>query len=214
MQLFPRSFNFIAKASIVLGVGVVAGILVLGGVMTRSPYYTRVGEPREQKVPFSHKHHVGGVGIDCRFCHGSVEDSPFAGIPPTSTCMKCHSEIWKDAPMLAPVRESAKTGKPLEWTRVHDLPDYVYFNHSIHIKKGVACVTCHGQVDQMPLMFKKNTLHMEWCLSCHKNPENFIGPKDKVFDPDWKAEDQKTLGKKLVKEYNVRKLTNCSVCHR
>lgn len=214
MQLFPRSFNFIAKASILLGVLFVAGVLVLGGVLTRSSYYTRVGVPREQKVPFSHKHHVGGLGIDCRFCHSSVEDSPFAGIPPTQTCMKCHSEIWKDSPMLAPVHESMKTGKSLEWIRVHDLPDYVYFNHSIHVSKGFACVTCHGQVDQMPLMYKKNTLHMEWCLECHKNPEKYIGPKDKVFDVHWKAEDQKSLGKKLVREYNVRKLTNCSVCHR
>lgn len=214
-QLFPKRINTIAKLSIVGGLGAVVGLLVLGGVLTRSPYYTQVGIPREQPVPFSHKHHVGGVGIDCRFCHTSVEKGAFAGIPPTTTCMKCHSQIFTDAPMLEPVRESAKTGKPLEWVKVHDLPDYVYFNHSIHVAKGVSCTTCHGQVDQMPLMMKQNTLHMEWCLSCHRNPENFVRPKEHVFDPHWKsAEDQKTLGARLVKEYKIKKLTDCSVCHR
>jgi ferredoxin len=214
-QLFPRKINTIAKLSIIMGLGLVTGILVLGGILTRGPYYTQVGIAREQKVPFSHKHHVGGVGIDCRFCHTSVEKGAFAGIPPTTTCMKCHSQIFADAPMLEPVRESFRTGKPMEWTKVHDLPDYVYFDHSIHVKKGVSCVTCHGQVDKMPLMMKKNTLHMEWCLSCHRNPEKFVGLREHVADPHWKnTEDQKTLGTRLVKEYKIKKLTDCSVCHR
>lgn len=214
-QLFPKRINTIAKLSIIGLLGAVVGLLVLGGILTRAPYYTQVGIPREQAVPFSHKHHVGGVGIDCRFCHTSVEKGSFAGIPPTTTCMKCHSQIFADAPMLAPVRESMKTGKPMEWVKVHDLPDYVYFNHSIHVAKGMACVTCHGQVDQMPLMMKQNTLHMEWCLSCHTNPEKFVRPREHVFDPLWKNEEnQKTLGERLVKEYKIKKLTDCSVCHR
>jgi hypothetical protein len=214
-QLFPKRINTIAKLSIIGVLGAVVGLLVLGGILTRAPYYTQVGIPREQGVPFSHKHHVGGVGIDCRFCHSSVEKGAFAGIPPTTTCMKCHSQIFADAPMLAPVRESMKTGKPMEWVKVHDLPDYVYFNHSIHVAKGMACVTCHGQVDQMPLMMKQNTLHMEWCLSCHTNPEKFVRPREHVFDPLWKSEEnQKTLGERLVKEYKIKKLTDCSVCHR
>lgn len=214
-QLFPRRINTIAKLSIIGGLGLVVGAMFLGGFLTRAPYYTQVGIPREQPVPFSHKHHVGGVGIDCRYCHTSVEKSSFAGIPPTTTCMKCHSQLFTDAAMLAPVRESYKTGKPMEWVKVHDLPDYVYFNHSIHVAKGMSCVTCHGQVDKMPLMMKQNTLHMEWCLSCHRNPEKYVGLRENVFDPHAKrTESQKTLGPRLVKEYKIKKLTDCSVCHR
>ena len=214
-QLFPKRINTIAKLSIIGGLGFVVGLMFLGGFLTRAPYYTQVGVAREQPVPFSHKHHVGGVGIDCRYCHNSVEKGSFAGIPPTNTCMKCHSQLFKDEPILEPVRSSARTGKPMEWTKVHDLPDYVYFNHSIHVKKGMSCVTCHGQVDKMPLMMKQNTLHMEWCLSCHRNPEKFVGLREHVFDPHWKnTESQKTLGPRLVKEYKIKKLTDCSVCHR
>jgi len=214
-QIFHRSTNTVAKVSIVVGGALVVGILVLAGVLDRSPYYTLVGVAREQDVPFSHKHHVQGIGIDCRFCHTSVEDSSFAGIPPTETCMKCHTEIWKDSPMLEPVRESFRTGESLEWVRVHDTPDFVYFNHSIHVEKGVGCVTCHGRVDQMPLMAKANTLHMQWCLECHRNPENFVRPKEHVFDLDWEPEeDQTVLGRRLVEKYNIKPSTDCSTCHR
>ncbi|MFT5207005.1 MAG: hypothetical protein ACI9CF_000750 [Candidatus Omnitrophota bacterium] len=214
-QIFRKRTNLLAKISIVLGGATAAGILVLGSVLDQSPYYTRVGVPREQPIPFSHKHHVGGLGIDCRFCHTSVEDSSFAGIPPTATCMKCHSEVWKDAPMLEPVRESMRSGKPIEWTRVHDVPDFVYFDHSIHIAKGVSCQTCHGRVDEMPLMKKENTLFMGWCIECHRNPEKFVGPKEHVFEMGWKAdEDQLTMGNKLVKDYNIKTSINCSTCHR
>jgi len=214
-QIFRPSTNAFAKASIV-----VTGILVVGlgaflYALNRSPYNTNVGVPKEQPVPFSHKHHVNGIGIDCRYCHTSVERSAFAGIPATETCMSCHSQIWADAPMLEPVRESFRSGKSLQWTRVHDLPGFVYFNHSIHVNKGMGCAVCHGRVDQMPLMYQENTLFMEWCLECHRQPEKFIRPKDKVFDMTYKpAEDQMVLGARLVKEYKVRKLTDCAVCHR
>jgi len=214
-QIFHRSTNTIAKVSIIVGGVLAVGVLVLASFLDRSSYYTQVGVARAQEVPFSHKHHVAGLGIDCRFCHTSVEKSAFAGIPPTQTCMKCHSEVWKDSPMLEPVRQSFRSGESLEWVRVHDTPDFVYFDHSIHVNKGVACTTCHGQVDQMPLMWKENTLHMQWCLECHKNPENFVRPREHVFDVNWESEeDQVTMGRRLVKEYNIKTSTDCSTCHR
>ena len=137
---------------------------------------------REQPVPFSHKHHVGDDGIDCRYCHTSVETSSFAGLPPTETCMSCHSQIWANAELLEPVRASFRTGKSIAWTRVHDLPDFVYFNHSIHVNKGIGCSTCHGRVDQMPLTYKVNTLYMQWCVECHRNPAQYVRPRDQVFN--------------------------------
>lgn len=218
-QIFPSSMNTLARASIIGGVLLLGVVGAAGMAFYRSPFVTRVGMAREQTVPFSHKHHVDGLGIDCRFCHTSVEDNAFAGIPPTETCMTCHSQVWTEAPMLAPVRESWATGEPLEWVRVNDLPDFVYFNHSIHVAKGIGCVTCHGQVDQMPLMSKGQTLHMQWCLQCHKAPEKFIRPKEEVFNMKWRPsgeESQLEMGSRLVEEYDINKqqLTNCSVCHR
>ena len=150
--------------------------------LQRSSYVTRQYEPRVQTPPFSHQHHVGGLGIDCRYCHTSVENSSFAGIPPTKTCMNCHAQIWTSAAMLAPVRESYRSGTSLTWVRVHDLPDFVYFDHSIHISKGIGCQSCHGQVDNMPLMLQQNSLQMEWCLDCHRNPAKFIRPRTTQVD--------------------------------
>ena len=174
--------------------------------------------PLQQPIPFSHKHHVTDDGIDCRYCHTSVEKSSFAGIPSTETCMTCHSQIWTDAPMLASVRESLATGKPLKWTRVNDLPDYVYFNHSVHVAKGIGCSNCHGRVDQMPLTRKAQTLYMRWCLDCHENPQKYIRPRDKVFDAAWQPPpDQLEQGQELIRQYHVDtsgRLTNCSACHR
>jgi hypothetical protein len=214
-QIFHPSTNTLAKVSI-LGALIIAG--ALGAVVTEissSPYVTRAQDAREQPVPFSHKHHVSGLGIDCRYCHTSVETSAFAGIPPTKTCMTCHSQIWVDSPMLEPVRESFRTDTSLEWTRVHDLADFVYFNHSIHVKKGVGCDTCHGRVDQMPLTWKEETLQMEWCLECHRAPEQFVRPREEVFNYDYVPPvDQLTLGRELVEKYDIQKLDNCSVCHR
>ncbi len=216
-QLFHKSFNTLSKASIVLG-GLVAGLTVTTVLFAnRTPYISLVDVSREQPVPFSHKHHVGGLGIDCRYCHTSVETSAQASLPSTKTCMTCHSSIWTNAAMLEPVRQSYMNDRSLEWLKVHDLPDFAYFNHSIHIKKGVGCQTCHGQVDQMPLMMRKNTLNMEWCLSCHREPEKFLRPREEVFNMNWKPSHEKPqaqLGAELVESYQVQKLTNCATCHR
>jgi hypothetical protein len=211
--------NTIARVSIVGGV-IFLGMAGAGAmVFYRSPFVTRVNEAREQTVPFSHRHHVSAMGIDCRYCHTTVETGPFAGIPPTETCMTCHSQVWTEAPMLEPVRQSWDTGQPLTWTRVNDLPDFVYFNHSIHVNKGIGCVTCHGRVDDMPLVSKAYPLHMQWCINCHEYPEKYVRPKDQVFSMTWRPssdEPQSILGPRLVQEYGIRKeqLTNCSVCHR
>jgi hypothetical protein len=214
-QIFHPSTNTISRLTIfgsaILLVAVVAGLAAIN----ESPYITEVGVARAQPVPFSHKHHVGDDGIDCRYCHTSVEESSFAGIPPTKTCMNCHTQIWPDSPMLEPVRESFRTGKSIQWTRVHNLPGFVYFNHSIHVHKGIGCVTCHGRVDKMPLMWRENTLYMDWCLECHRAPERFVRPREYVFSMEYQAPaDQLALGEKLVKEYHIEKLTSCSTCHR
>jgi hypothetical protein len=214
-QLFPRNANYIARGSlVVLAVLVVAGGLALDRLQ-RSPYVTREGEVFKQPVPFSHDHHVAAMGLECRYCHTSAETSSFAGIPPTSTCMNCHKEIWNDSPMLEPVRSSFRTGEPLEWTRINDLPDFVYFNHSIHLAKGIGCETCHGRVDKMPLMFQHASLQMEWCLECHRNPEEFVRPRDEVYTMGYeRPKDQPDLGARLVEEYDIESLTSCSTCHR
>ncbi len=214
-QIFSPRDNTIARATIIGALLFVVGIGTFLFYWMRSNYITKVGVSIEQPVPFSHKHHVKDVGIDCRFCHTSVEKSSFAGIPPTATCMKCHNVIWKESPSLAPVRESWRTGKPLNWWRVHDLPDHVYFNHSIHISKGVSCVTCHGQVDEMPLMRKKNTLQMSWCLECHRHPEGNLRPTDQVFNMHWqKPENIAAVQHELMQKGKVRSVQNCSACHR
>lgn len=216
-QIFHRSANLIARVSII---GVVLLIGALGWALYAielSPYYTNVGEAPPQPVPFSHRHHVGELGLDCRYCHTSVENSSFAGIPPTQTCMTCHSQIWTNAAMLEPVRSSYRTGKSIAWTRVNALPDFVYFDHSIHISKGIGCTTCHGPIASMPMTYKVGTLYMEWCLNCHRQPEKFVRPRSEVFNPNYvppSGHDQLVLGKKLVAEYKIHSLQNCSTCHR
>src|ERR1700722_9598735 len=214
-QIFHRSSNSLAKVSIVGAVLLVSSIVWAAYKLNAGAFTTGVAVALAQPVPFSHKHHVGDDGLDCRYCHTSVEPSVFAGPPPTETCMTCHSQIWTNAAMLEPVRESFRTGKSLEWTRVHDLPDFVYFNHSIHINKGVGCATCHGRVDQMPLMYKENTLYMNWCITCHRNPEKYVRPRDQVFNMAYQPPaNQEELGKKLVEEYHIQSLTDCYTCHR
>jgi len=214
-QVFHPSFNVLLRIAVGVVLVSAAGLGWAYYEGYYSDYFTRANEFREQPVMFSHKHHVDGLGIDCRYCHTSVEVSSSAGIPPTHTCMSCHSQVWTEAPILEPVRESYRTGKPLQWFRVHDLPDFVYFNHSIHVKKGVGCTTCHGQVDQMPLMMQVNTLFMGWCLECHRNPEDYVRPREEVFSVSWvPPADQQELGRKLVEEYQIKSRTNCSSCHR
>ena len=202
----------------------VGGLLVIGAVfVARLAWrilikpHPAVGTPVEQVVPFSHKHHVGDDGIDCRYCHTSVETSAFAGIPPTHTCMTCHSQLFTQEPVLAPVVQSLRSGKPIRWKRIHDLPDFVYFNHGIHVAKGVGCEECHGRVDRMPLTWRVAPLTMQWCLDCHRNPGMHVRPVEHVFDMGWKpSEDQRTLGRRLVAAYHIHTstLTDCSTCHR
>jgi hypothetical protein len=214
-QIFHPSTNTFSRLSIFGALFLLAALAWLVAAINRSPYMTRAGVTRAQPVPFSHKHHVQGLGIDCRYCHTSVEEAAFAGLPPTKTCMTCHAQIWADSPMLEPVRESFRTGQAIAWTRVHDVPDFVYFDHSIHVKKGIGCVTCHGRVDQMPLMWQEHSLQMEWCLGCHRAPERFVRPRSQVFTMDWEPPSyQRALGQQLVQEYHIQRLTSCSVCHR
>jgi hypothetical protein len=214
-QIFHQSFNTISKVSIFGGVFAAAGVLWLMGAVNRSPYMTQVGVVRPQPVPFSHKHHVGDIGLDCRYCHASVETAAFAGMPSTKTCMTCHSQIWTEAPMLEAVRASYREDRSIAWTRVHDLPDFAYFNHSIHVAKGVGCQTCHGNVDQMPLAWRENTLNMEWCIGCHREPEKYLRPREQVFSMHWTPpEDQLEAGRELARRYHVQSLTTCSTCHR
>jgi len=214
-QIFHRSANTIARVSIFGAVFFIAGLLGLFAEVNRSPWMTGAQVARDQPIQFSHERHVGGNGIDCRYCHTSVEESSFAGIPPTRTCMNCHSQIFANSPFLEPVRESLRSGRSIQWNRVHDLPDFVYFDHSIHVNKGVCCTTCHGQVDRMPLMWQEKSLQMEWCLDCHRAPERYVRPRDAVFRVDYVAPpNQAELGARLVEEYQIQKLTSCSVCHR
>jgi hypothetical protein len=217
-QVFPRTANAVARMSLA---GVLALVLIGGWVvfsLMRSSWATRQHEFVEQPIQFSHAHHAGGMGIDCRYCHTSVETSSFAGIPPTKTCMNCHSQIWNTAPILEPVRASFRENRNLTWIRVNDLPDFVYFNHQIHVRQGVGCDTCHGRIDQMPLTFQAAPLLMEWCLDCHRAPEKYLRPRDQVFNMAYEPPaDQMALGMRLKQEYAVSSpehMTSCSVCHR
>src|SRR5262245_44891826 len=217
-QIFPRTSNIYSRLSmlavvvIALSIGGVVALLHLSGYNTNQDAFV------EQPIQFSHAHHVGGMGLDCRYCHTSVEESAFANIPPTKTCMNCHSQIWTNAPILEPVRASFRDNTPLHWTRVHDLPDYVYFNHSIHVRKGVGCATCHGPIDKMPLVYQRANLQMNWCLDCHRNPEKYVRPRSEVFNMQWEPPaDDPGLGARLVQEYKIARteqLTSCSTCHR
>jgi hypothetical protein len=214
-QIFHRSANTLFRLALL-------GIVLLGGFATwllyalqSSDYMTGAFVAVEQPIQFSHERHVAGNGIDCRYCHTSVETSAFAGIPPTRTCMNCHSQIFSSSPFLEPVRASFRDNRSLQWTRVHDLPDFVYFNHSIHVNKGIGCSTCHGRVDLMPLTWQVQSLQMQWCLECHRNPEKYVRPKQYIYKMDYEPpSDQLVLGAKLVSEYKIQRLTDCWTCHR
>lgn len=216
-QVFHRSSNTLARLSIVTGAALLVSSVLIASNLSRSPYVTKEGAPVDQPVPFSHKHHVKELGIDCRYCHNTVDKSAVASVPPTHTCMSCHSQVWTNSPLLEPVRQSYLNGTPVKWNKVYDLPDFVYFNHSIHIQKGIGCDTCHGPVHEMNITYKAQPLSMSWCLECHRQPEKFIRPKEEVFNYEYKQPaNQMELGQKLVKEYGIRKeqLTDCWICHR
>jgi Cytochrome c7 and related cytochrome c len=186
-QVFDRSSNALARASLVLTGLIVIALGVTLDQLQRSPWVTRQGQRADQPIPFSHKHHVEGLGLQCQYCHTTVEVSSYAGIPPTKTCMNCHAQIWTNADLLKPVRDSWATGQSIQWIKVHDLPDYVYFNHSIHVNKGIGCASCHGRVDQMPLMYMENSLQMEWCLDCHRNPAKNLRPTSEIYNMAWQG---------------------------
>ncbi len=212
--VFPRWANkTVHLAGAVLGI---APLYLIGLVWYgASPKTTNVGYAPEQPVPYSHALHAGELGIDCRYCHTSVEKAAFAAIPPTETCMNCHARIRTKSPKLEPVRESWDTGKSVEWVKVHDLPDYAYFNHSAHVTRGIGCVSCHGRVDQMDVVYQHEMLSMGWCLDCHRAPENHLRPPEEVTNMQWKPEgDQAAYGKKLAEQKNINPPTDCSTCHR
>ena len=241
-QIFHRSTNTLSRATIFGAVFIVAALGWVAYAVQGSPFITYAGVRKPQPAPFSHQHHVTGLGIDCRYCHTSVETSSFAGIPSTKTCMNCHSQIWTNAQLLEPVRASYRSGESLQWIRVNQLPDFVFFNHSIHVTKGVGCNTCHGPVDLMPLMYQQESLQMEWCLGCHRDPGKNLRPRDQVFNMRYQPPsggnpvsldgqtftDQDALGAYLIKKYQVRvrrmktedgqvsvsDITSCNTCHR
>jgi hypothetical protein len=214
-QIFHRSFNTLSRLSIIAGIVVAGGVGALGALLFRSPYITNQGIEHTQPIPFSHQHHFSGLGIDCRYCHFGVERAAFAGVPPTQVCMNCHSQIWQDSPTLEPVRASFRNDDSIQWVRVHSLPHHVYFDHQAHLNKGVGCSTCHGRVDKMELTFQASPLTMQWCLECHRSPERFVRPKEKLFEMGWQPPaDQAAQGAELVKEYDAKPMTHCSTCHR
>lgn len=216
-QIFRPGANTIARVVFTGTLLSVPLAFLLGFALVRSPYATGVGIAPLQPVPFSHQHHVGELGLDCRYCHTSVEISAVASLPPTETCMTCHSQLWTNAAMLAPVRESLAQNQPLAWQRVYDLPDFVYFNHSIHIAQGIGCRECHGRIDTMPLTRKVQAQPMHWCLDCHRDPAQNIRPRDEVFNMAWQhPANQREMGRRLVQAYDVQtaQLTDCSICHR
>lgn len=216
-QLFPPSANSIFRVALGLGVAFAVAFPFVAYGFYRSPAITKEGTPIQQPVPFSHKHHVSDDGIDCRYCHETVETSAFAGMPTTTVCMGCHSQLWSRARVLAPVRDSLQSGQPIVWNRVNNLPDFVYFKHDIHVNKGIGCTTCHGDVRNMGLMAKGAPLTMQWCLHCHREPERYVRPRSEVFNPAWTfPANQDEIGPQLVREYNIEKshLQNCYTCHR
>jgi len=215
-QVFSMRFTLALRVAAIALLALVALALLTYRVNARSD--AAVGAPIDQPVPFSHKHHVGDDGIDCRYCHVAVETSAFAGIPPLSTCMTCHSQLFTDQAVLAPLVDAYRTGRPLAWNRVHDLPDFVYFDHGIHVTKGVGCSTCHGAVDSMPLTWRAASLDMQWCIACHRKPEAYLRPADRIYDMHWTPPaDQAALGRALASANHIRGaevLTSCSTCHR
>jgi len=211
---FPKWANILRPAVPILVVGgaVYTGLIVWLGF---SPKTTDVGYAPKQPVPYSHALHVGQLGMDCRYCHTTVETAAHAAVPPTQTCMNCHSMVRANSEKLIPVRESYATGMPVEWIRVHDLPDYAYFNHSAHVRRGIGCVSCHGRVDTMEVVYQAEPLSMGWCLECHRNPERHLRPLDTVTQMDWvPEEDQEVLGARLAEMYDINPPVDCNTCHR
>jgi hypothetical protein len=214
-QIFQRSANTLSRLSIFGAVFLLGAFLWGLALVNRSSYVTQADVARTQPVQFSHKHHAGELGIDCRYCHTSVEQSAYATVPATETCMHCHSQIWAESPFLEPVRASYGSDRSIAWIKVYDLPDFVYFNHAAHVRKGIGCTSCHGRVDRMNQVWQASSLQMEWCLDCHRQPERHVRPRERVFEHGWEPpRDQRTIGLGLVREYDIHARVDCSTCHR
>ena len=217
-QLFSPGADAIYRLVLLTGVACLAGVPIVAAGIVRSDYVTGVGVAPAQPVPFSHKHHSGELGVDCRYCHTTVETQATAGIPPTHTCMTCHSQIWTGSDMLKPVRDSFARDEPLQWVRLNKLPGYVYYNHSVHVTKGIGCSTCHGDVTSMQMTYRANAFEMQFCLDCHRDPAKYVRPQDQVWNMTWKPPaNQATLGPELVAKNHIRggeRLTECAICHR
>ncbi|HEX5445636.1 MAG TPA: cytochrome c3 family protein [Pirellulales bacterium] len=217
-QVFSRMTNVVSRVTLIGSILGAAFLMWVCLMYSRSSYGTDGGVVREQPVPFSHQHHVGILAIDCRYCHTSVEHAAYAGMPATKTCMNCHSQMWVGSEMLKPVRASYSSRQPLRWRRVYNLPGFVYFEHGIHVQKGIGCSSCHGRIDEMPLTYQVPSLLMEWCLDCHRHPEREVRPRGEIFNIQYqKPADQETLGRQLCDEYDIKDplaITSCSVCHR
>jgi formate-dependent nitrite reductase cytochrome c552 subunit len=213
-DIFPKWTNKLPAMAIV-GALLVGGAATMGVAYYFSPKYTRVGYQPIQPVSFSHAIHADQLGLDCRYCHNGVEKSWYSNIPSASTCMNCHNQVLKDDPRLAEVRRSYETGQPIPWVQIHKLPDYVYFNHSVHVNRGVSCAECHGPVNKMDEVKHAKSLGMPFCLECHRNPEKRIRPLDKVYDLDWqRPEGFDKTGEKFVHDWNVLPGDSCNICHR
>ena len=217
-QIFRKRANTLFRWFFVLVPASVIAVLALVGAVNQSDFTTRADFYLDQPVPFSHRHHVGEIGIDCRYCHTTVETQRSAMIPGSETCMNCHSYLWNSAALLKPVRDNFEKGTPLKWTRVNSLPDFVYFNHGIHIKRGVSCTECHGHMENEALTAKAQEFNMQFCLNCHKNPAPHLRPAKDVFNFGWQppiTEAEKTeLERKLMLENHVQRGTDCWRCHR
>lgn len=211
--VFPKWSNKL-PIFVLAGLGLLGALVVFIVYYFFSPKHYYVGYAPEQPIPFSHQIHAGELGMDCRYCHNFVGEAAHSNIPATETCMNCHKVIKKDSPNIQKIRESYADNTPIEWVKIHKLPDYVYFNHSAHINKGVSCVSCHGRVDQMDVVHQAKPLGMGWCLECHRNPEKYVRPKEFVTKLDWKADNQLELGKMLVEKHNIYPGESCNTCHR
>ncbi len=212
-HVFPKWVN-VLRPGIGAALALAPVYLILLAGFGASPRALNVGYQPAQPVEYSHAMHAGELGIDCRYCHNTVETAAMAAVPPTRTCMNCHATIRKDSEKVTPVRESYATGLPIEWRRVHNLPDYAYFNHSAHVTRGIGCASCHGRIDKMDVVWQAERLSMSWCLECHRAPEAHLRPQDKIVAMDWAAQDQAVLGLALKEEYDINPSTDCSTCHR
>ncbi len=212
--LFPPWTNTVIRLVLACIFGSVAGAITLLLIYVRSPFFTNQNEPVVQPIEFDHRHHVADDGIDCRYCHSSVDKVASAGYPSTEVCMSCHGQIWNQSPLTEPVRRSFFTDQPLEWKRVHDLPGYAYFNHSIHVNQGVGCVECHGRVDEMAEVRRVSPLTMGWCLDCHRDPEPHLRPREFITSMTWQPDDARAVGHAVAAKNGVHTRTSCTTCHR